>query len=263
MRQLTREEIQKGLLDILTDVDAFCRERGLNYTLTYGTLLGAVRHGGFIPWDDDIDILMPRPDFEEFVKTYGKEPGCRYQCLYNAQGDDAWFVQYFAKVHDTHTVSLEKKHPRFKFGLNIDIFPADGKPADAKSQLRHESKCHHLISRLFLTAKPLSIHTPFIPFLESRLHSPSEWFARIESLMKSFPYETSTFVGTVDTRGKNLKEVFRKPMFENRTEINFCGRSFFAPADWDSYLKQEYGDYMQLPPEKDRRTHGLTVFMKD
>ena len=74
MRQIgDLREIQLRLLDILTDVDRFCRSEGLRYSIAYGTLLGAVRHKGFIPWDDDVDILMPRPDFERFIASYGQD----------------------------------------------------------------------------------------------------------------------------------------------------------------------------------------------
>lgn len=75
MRKLSHREIQLYLLEILKSVDAFCVKEGIRYSMAYGTLLGAVRHKGFIPWDDDIDLLMPRPDYERFVSTFGKEPG--------------------------------------------------------------------------------------------------------------------------------------------------------------------------------------------
>ena len=124
MRQLSLEEIHACLLDILKSVDKFCLENNLRYSIAYGTLIGAVRHKGFIPWDDDIDLLMPRPDFDRFVATFGREPGARYRCLYNARNEDENFIHFFAKVHDTHTVSTQGKFEKYKFGVDIDIFPA-------------------------------------------------------------------------------------------------------------------------------------------
>ena len=105
MVQLSKPQIHSVLLEILKVVDKFCKEKGLRYSIAYGTLLGAVRHKGFIPWDDDIDILMPRPDFERFVSEFGKEPGARYRCLYNTENENERFMHFFAKVHDSWTVS--------------------------------------------------------------------------------------------------------------------------------------------------------------
>lgn len=84
--KLSHREIQLYLLDILKAVDAFCAKEGIRYSMAYGTLLGAVRHKGFIPWDDDIDLLMPRPDYERFVATFGKDPDSRYRCLCHKEG---------------------------------------------------------------------------------------------------------------------------------------------------------------------------------
>ena len=109
MVQLTKPQIHSVLLEILKEVDSFCKEKGLRYSMAYGTLLGAVRHKGFIPWDDDIDILMPRPDFERFVTEFGKEPGARYRCLYNTDNENECFMHFFAKVHDSWTSIFRPK----------------------------------------------------------------------------------------------------------------------------------------------------------
>ena len=116
MTRLSHEEIHPRLTDILIAVDEFCENEGIRYSMAYGTLLGAVRHKGFIPWDDDIDILMPRPDFERFVSSF-KHPS--YECLYNKRGEDSHFVHFFAKVHDLH--HLIRKCKRIASG-SISMF---------------------------------------------------------------------------------------------------------------------------------------------
>ena len=104
MQKLSHREIQLYLLDILKAVDAFCAKEGIRYSMAYGTLLGAVRHKGFIPWDDDIDLLMPRPDYERFVATFGKDPDSRYRCLCHKEGVKGdRFVHFFAKLHKATT----------------------------------------------------------------------------------------------------------------------------------------------------------------
>jgi len=124
MQKLSHREIQLYLLDILKAVDSFCRNTGIRYSMAYGTLLGAVRHKGFIPWDDDIDLLMPRPDYERFVSTFGKAPGSRYRCLCHEEGVKGdRFVHFFSKVEDVKTKSLQGRGYEYDFGLNIDIFP--------------------------------------------------------------------------------------------------------------------------------------------
>ena len=149
MQKLSHREIQLYLLDILKAVDSFCVKEGIRYSMAYGTLLGAVRHKGFIPWDDDIDLLMPRPDYERFVSMFGKEPGSRYRCLCHKEGVKGdRFVHFFAKVEDVKTKSLQGRGYDYDFGLNIDIFPMDGKPEDPDLQRKRERQLTHWSHRL-------------------------------------------------------------------------------------------------------------------
>ena len=232
MHPIDRRQIQLTLLEILKDVDAFCRASGIRYSLAYGTLLGAVRHKGFIPWDDDIDLLMPRPDFERFLATYGKEPGARYQCLFNARGKKINFVNFFAKVHDTKTLSIESRMRKsHRFGLSIDLFPVDGKPDDRKALLRHEKRLGHCAHQILLKQRPffpLSFHNPLPAMIEAHLHSLDGLLRRCMKLMKEYDFSTSRLCGSAPIGSNGLKEVYERELFEEYIELEFEGCRFLA-----------------------------------
>lgn len=266
MRRLNQDEIHACLLDILKVVDNFCRENGLRYSMAYGTLIGAVRHRGFIPWDDDIDILMPRPDFDRFVATFGKEPGSRYRCLYNTVNAEENFIHFFAKVHDTRTVSLQSKFVEYRFGLNIDVFPVDGKPDDVAVQHKMEKRLSSWSHRLNICGTKfnlLDFHQPLYSKIEAHLFGPEYWAKKCDALMRSYDFGKCRLAGSVSVTYNGLKEIFERKMFENYTELEFEGCRFKAFSDWDKFLVQQYGDYMQLPPENKRRHHGIVAYVKE
>lgn len=258
MTGLSLKEIHQNLLEILVDVTDFCRERGLRYSLAYGTLLGAVRHKGFIPWDDDVDIIMPRKDFETFVREY-RDRG-KFNCLYNEPGR---FRSCYAKVEDTTTVSIEKKKVGiYNFGLNIDIFPIDGAPSDPQEQKKLTRAVTRIRRRLLLSQRsffPYSFHVPLPALIEAHTKSPDRWYKECLDLLTAYDMDKSEFAGSISC-GLGMRDVYRKEMFDNYVELEFEGCKFSCVADWDSFLRQQYGDYMQLPPENKRRTHNLKVY---
>lgn len=265
MKHLGQDEIHSYLLDILKSVDSFCQENGLRYSMAYGTLLGAVRHKGFIPWDDDIDILMPRPDFDKFVATFGKNPEDRYRCLYHTSNDEECFIHFFAKVHDTHTVCNQGKFVKYKFGLNIDIFPVDGKPEDIAIQKKMERKLSSWSHRLNICGTKfnlLDFHQPLVSKIEAHLFGPVYWAKKCDEKMRSYDFDKCRLSGSVSVKYNGLKEIFERSMFENYTELEFEGCQFKAFADWDKFLVQQFGDYMQLPPENKREHHNIVAYLK-
>ncbi len=267
MKKLSHREIQLYLLDILKAVDSFCAKEGIRYSIAYGTLLGAVRHKGFIPWDDDIDLLMPRPDYERFVASFGKEGDSRYRCLCHKEGDKGdRFVHFFAKVEDTHTKSLQGKGCDYDFGLNIDIFPMDGKPENPDFQRKREHRLTHWSHRLNICGTRFDLfnfHQPLFSKLEAHAMGAEYWLKKINSEVLKYPYETSRLAGAVSVTYNGTREIFEKSMLEEYSDIEFEGCRFKAFRRWDGWLSQMFGDYMTLPPEKDRKTHDLTVYLLD
>lgn len=129
MREILLDELKDRQIAILDVVDAFCRENNINYWLDSGTLLGAIRHGGYIPWDDDIDIGMLRPDYDRFLAMFNK---FNKQYQVSSVENDINFPYPFGKVLDTHTVLYEPNEQGVKLAINIDIFVYDNAPEDDK-----------------------------------------------------------------------------------------------------------------------------------
>ena len=153
--------------------------------------------------------------------------------------------------------------PAYRFGLNIDIFPVDGKPDDEQLNLRRErrfcSDVHHLYMRQ-RPLWPLTFHDPIFGHIASFRLSPQQWFHRMKNDMESIPFEGSRLCGSVSVRYNGNVEIFPRELFENYVELPFEGGSFMAFRDWDAFLRQQFGDYMQLPPENKRKTHSLLAF---
>jgi lipopolysaccharide cholinephosphotransferase len=252
MKELSLKEIQDRLLEIMADVDAFCRKEGLRYSIAFGTLLGAVRHGGFIPWDDDIDIIMPRPDFDRFVALYPKDG--RFRCLYRTKD----FYAGYAKVNDPTTLAKDHK-TRFHFGVNLDIFPLDAVPEDADQQYRFMHRLIHLHRRLYMRNKRFPYGSPFM-LLETRFHSLDAWWKKCDDFIHTVDYGSTPLIAHM-LGSSTYESVHRKELFDTLTDISFAGLNVLAFKDTHAYLTQVFGaDYMTPPPENKRQGHGNKIF---
>lgn len=264
-RQLSQDEIKDGEVSILRAFHEFCENNHLVYSLAYGTLIGAVRHKGFIPWDDDIDVVMPRPDYERFIglAVSGVFPeGCRVQAT-EVDG----FIQSFAKVIDPSiTVKSGRNRSETKEWLWIDVFPIDGLPEQKKQAFFYfKAKVYGALS----VADQLdpSYKSSLAMQLVARVFGPiarhsslTSWAAlKLRKLSISHSFSTTEEAGVIGW-GFGQSEAFPTSWFTDRILLPFEGHRFYCPRHYDAVLSSQYGDYMTLPPEDKRVTHELTAF---
>lgn len=263
MKRLTDTEVRETLFSILLYFKKFCEDNHLKFYLSAGTLLGAVRHKGFIPWDDDIDVCMPRQDYEKLVKIFNKEAQFPYRLLSNKLGT---LDLPFGKVVDLST-QMSMKYANEGNYLWIDVFPMDGLPDDAGETKRIYDKCAIYRTILGLcNAKVGQGKTLFrrivklfaIPF--AHLYGKQRCLHGIETLAAQYPYETSHFVGGITWGTSGVKEKMPKKGFEIPVLVKFQGVDFPTFSCWDLYLRNKYNDYMKLPPLNKRETHHLKVW---
>lgn len=260
MKYLTLSEIQEELLTLLDSFDHFAKENGLRYSLDAGTLLGAVRHQGFIPWDDDIDLIMPRPDFEKML-SLANSTRLEYTLSYlNTTGATYPFAKYENEAIGTCEALYREKN-RF---LWIDIFPADGmSDVDEENTQDFLSVCKLKNRRMFQNYPSLNpvlnvLKTPLRAIME--LTMPSDKIAeQITEIAMRHPYEQSLYCRDL-VWANNPNARLLTEDFDNLILLDFAGRKFPAIPHYHEYLTSQYGDYMQLPPEEQRKPHGLKTW---
>ena len=272
MKQLNTKEIKKVELEILNSFHSFCEENNLIYFLAYGTLLGAVRHKGFIPWDDDIDIYMPREDYEFVINNFNKRKKDKNVEVYSIKQNNKFYVP-FAKIINNETFVLENITEKYPIGIWIDVFPLDNLSSSYK-------KAWILIKRVrfYKILNLIKIYTfdkrtnniyellekyicklvkKIIFFIKNK-----DIIIKIDSLSQKYNKEkNSKYIGYVaEFVGNNIME---KKWFEERILIDFEGYKFWVSKDYDKILNFCFGNYMQLPPENKRINHQLEAYWKD
>ena len=250
-------------LEILDVVHQVCLRNGLKYSLAYGSLLGEVRHGGFIPWDDDIDIFMPREDYETLLSIWNQVAPEGY-ILQNVN-TDADFSQSFTKIRKDHTIFLQSETELTKCyhkGIFIDIFPGD---RVAPGIIRREIQYIACAVNLLYSRGYVSGSGGLMGKIERiLLNVPKEKYAirrvQTERLIRHWNGNHKAlyfFPCTIECS----RHYYPANMFERLESVEFDGRYYMCVADPDAILRVEYGDYMQLPPESERvwKHHPLLI----
>jgi lipopolysaccharide cholinephosphotransferase len=239
-------EHQKRMLEMMETVDEICRQHGIKYILSSGTLLGAVRHGGFIPWDDDLDIEMERSEYRRFVKFMRKELPSNFEIQSHAT--DRFYVAPYIKIRDKNSHITEDHQRDINYsmrGIYIDVFPIERL---SRFFSRVSSRLHG--SLLYDPShKPLksSAYLSFVYFILTNLVYPT---FRVLSFIGRAKYRNTA--GSCFLKPRDIRDFYpiRRIAFEN-IELN-------APADAIHYLEQLYGDYMKLPDNIDMHTVNVT-----
>ena len=270
MRIMSIEEIKEIELDLLRNLNEICEKNSINLYLTYGTLLGAVRHGGFIPWDDDIDVMVLREDYDKLVKVLQSTPSpYRFRCMEN----DSKYSFPLAKFYDDRTV-VEEKYGRLvtgEFGVYVDIFILDNLPdsVDVSEKFFKEAQRHKLYYALsnstyrFTKNVLFTIPRNLIAFL-FRLRGYRYYLEKYINYWMKHNNSDTECVGVVQFgEGLDSKERCSRKALTGDTVLQFEGIMCKVPDNYVQYLTQMYGDYMSLPPVEERVTkHKHDVYWK-
>lgn len=275
MKSLTTKEIQQQSLAILETVHEFCLKNDIKYSLAYGTLIGAIRHKGFIPWDDDIDIIMPRPDYERFVAVFSA-PGLGII----SEKTPGYYLNY-CRVFDTVKTGSTTILPigkNYTGGVWIDVFPADGVSDDYDTFAANVNEYKRfwmlqLRYRYSLASLKDIIRTcSFKDFLIlagiKTSFSGRKRLDLVNTLVRNnavrIPYGSTAHWSQLTVLDDGVKNYQVCSDFEETVDAEFEGRTFKIMKGYDRVLRNIYGDYMQLPPENQRQPkHGhATIYWK-
>ena len=252
-------EIQQMELGIMEYIHKTCQKIGVKYFLAYGSLIGAVRHKGFIPWDDDMDICMLREDYEKLQDYLIANPDERYEVM--SYKNNLNYVYPFMKVQDNQTYLLEEDvRIDSNMGIYVDIFPVDGYENDAnfKNKMTKLIKKRQLSCYTFKgitnTKSILNSLIRYISVIIFYFTNTNKYVAQIEELAKSRKVSDYEEVDYLIYKDMN-KPVWRREWLEQVTTGTFEGKEFMIPKNYHEILTSDYGDYMQLPPVELRFSH--------
>jgi len=264
MKEMTFEESRKLELDILLAVADFCDKNCITYFLAYGTLIGAVRHKGFIPWDDDIDIQMPREDYDRFIKTF------EHEYLKAIAPGTPMSKHSYVKVIDTRTVKIEahKKYPAGYLGVDIDIFPIDGAPADEGEYNLWYDKLQDVYTPFMYSVQSITkgyfTHNVKLALMKFSLKKPEYYLEEAKKLHEKYPYRQCEYAAAVESNFNGRGNRVPKRCYVGSIDLEFEGHMLRAPIGYRTVLTNLYGDYMKLPPKEQQVIHHTNkAYWKD
>lgn len=257
-------QLQLTMLETLKVFDAFCRKHNIKYSLYAGSLLGAVRHKGFIPWDDDLDVCMSRAEYDRFIALW-KQDGPKGYILQNKENTPAYW-QSFSKIRKDNTTFLQEEREAGKYhtGIFLDVFPLDRIPNGRLNRMLFNWHCmkYQLLTREFVPPKAgMAIRFGSAVILACTPKCRREKI-RQKTLKKITRYNNQTDLEIVAIETMvSLRKPFAPDMLDEYVDLPFEGSNFMCFAGWDDHLRRKFGDYMQIPPEEERvwRHHPIII----
>ena len=264
-KTITKDELRNIQLDMLRFVDSVCRKNNIEYSLAGGSLLGAIRHGGYIPWDDDIDIELTRSNYDQLLSALVNSLPTHYSLIYY-KVSEAYLP--FAKLYDNRTFftsTLDRLH--LGTGVFLDIFPMDILPDDDTKRAAFKKEFRKKAIQLTasnprLTDYPSSVNRIYylgklvlwLPYHLKYSGKSRQLAASLDSYMQTYANTDNHLVSYLYTGYKNA--IFPKEIWEEYEDVSFENLTVRKLKNHDTYLTLQYGDYMQLPPENKRITHS-------
>lgn len=267
MIKYSKEQYKQKLIETFVAFDSFCKQHGIKYYAAYGTLIGAVRHQGLIPWDDDIDVFMKREDYDKFCAFRGKVDG--HYDIMDINDDNYWLLS-LAKFVDTNTTLWEFKELPLILGVYIDVFPLDEVDTAKSLVFKNEyDKISLLVARSMM-------RYGIKDFLKSFVHPRRFLYVLKNILVHRNKYEQyKAQYDDLVVKLKTIKggyyvsydgpygvgEIMNKEWFDQTVLLKFEGITIEAPIGYDSILRKMYGDYMKLPPKEKQVSHHSHYFL--
>lgn len=258
---ISRDECKSIQLDLLDIIDMFCRKYDIKYSLGYGSLIGAIRHKGFIPWDDDIDVFMLRTEYEKLLDILRQQTEYPFLTVLDSSLNEYYYP--FAKIIDNRTIAKMEDNTT-PHGIWVDVFPLDNLP-------NASLKCKSLQKRCLLyRAVVISMTTDFtgvhsikkilskkVLSMYAAVVGKKAFLKKYIKLQKKNNSQNSDYVGNLFTPYKN--ECYPRDWFNEYQDVEFEGKTYKAISQYDKYLTLVYGDYMTVPPKNKRKDHHITA----
>ena len=257
---MTNEEIQQVSLKIMKDIHDFCVKNNISYSLYGGSAIGAIRHKGFIPWDDDLDIAMPRPDYDRFIKTYRSEKGYKAFAR-GADGGEKVYIAYcrVCDMNDTY-VKAYRMWTEFNTGVWVDVFPLDcvsdnsaccQKQMDYLKRVNHKCDIYKDVHTSLCSTKSFKSFLRHLFLRMTKFYVKDNIDERIDGCQQ-YEWGSTRHYANLSFTGYGMKEYHSIETLDDYFFVPFEDTKFYLMKGFDEALRDKFGDYMQLPPVENR-----------